>query len=274
MINFARSGGTLLNRCLAALPNCVVISEVNPLGGGWGTQGSESPVTIADQANYYYNIKIHKGDFLSEALELHSACLSLGKTLIIRDWSFVNFVPYIDNNYKAPNRLLALELLQKTKQVRPFAFVRDAIDVWISRKTPQPKQFFSEYSRFVDAIIKAGMPIYKYEDLCADSDKFMKSLCNDSGITFSENYKHFAMIKNIHGDVQNKGFSRTDSQIKPQVRQFIFPWKLSELEKCRLVSDVNAKLGYPCEYNYKKTETLKTFLFRNSKVLFKKWMRV
>ena len=46
MINFGRSGGTLLNRILAALPNTVVMSEVHPLGGGWGKLKDKSPTTI------------------------------------------------------------------------------------------------------------------------------------------------------------------------------------------------------------------------------------
>ena len=33
MLCFARSGGTVLNRCLGCLPDIVIMSEVNPLGG-------------------------------------------------------------------------------------------------------------------------------------------------------------------------------------------------------------------------------------------------
>jgi len=42
MICYARSGGTILNKCLASLTNTVMLSEINPLGGGWGENGSNA----------------------------------------------------------------------------------------------------------------------------------------------------------------------------------------------------------------------------------------
>ncbi len=57
MIAFARSGGTVLNQCLGSLPDVVIMSEVNPLGGGWGERGANSLTTIKDQAKHWYHLE-------------------------------------------------------------------------------------------------------------------------------------------------------------------------------------------------------------------------
>ena len=143
MICFARSGGTVLNQCLGCLPNIVILSEVNPVGGG----GGRGPVwfqTVQAQAEHWYGIKLEANDFAESILELEKVCEDTGRHLVVRDWSFVNIAPEPYKDTSPVNRLLTLEALEGKCEVVPFAFVRDSIDVWISRGIPPRGDFLDD----------------------------------------------------------------------------------------------------------------------------------
>lgn len=249
MICFARSGGTLLNRCLGSLPNVVIMSEVNPLGGG-GSKTPNSPRTVREQARHWYGIDVSSEDFTDSIVELSGICESSGKRLVVRDWTFVNFVPTSQNEYTPANRLLSLESLEKRCKVIPFAFVRDTIDVWISRGTPPLGQFCSEYSRYIDAIVKRGIPIFKYEDFCHNPDRVMQNICNYCNLQYNHSYRNYFSFDTVSGDVQSNRPSRgaIKSSILPLRRKLISRSLIAKIEGCHELRGVNELLGYPTSY--------------------------
>jgi len=81
MLNFARLGGTMLNRCLAAMPDVVMLSEVNPLGGGWWDARENSLVTPASQARGWYKLDLDDSSFKQEVHFIYD-CLQYGHASI------------------------------------------------------------------------------------------------------------------------------------------------------------------------------------------------
>ena len=145
MLCYARSGGTLLNKCLGSLPNTIVLSEVNPIGGGIGKDKENSFVTVYEQAKNWYNIELKNRDFKNAVFELEEYCINNNFNLIIRDWTIVNFAPMRKNHYQPCHDFLTLnELEELTPKV--FAFARDSIDVWISRGMKNCDDFFTDYT--------------------------------------------------------------------------------------------------------------------------------
>ena len=250
MISFARSGATLLNRCLGSLSNVVIMSEVNPLGGGWGEKKEKSPTTIKTQAKQWYNISLKSNGFCEEALELASICKKQKKHLIIRDWSYVNFVPHEYNNFNPPNRLLSYEQLKGKCHLVAFAFIRDSIDVWISRNTPPVKEFYKQYSKYIDEILKNNIKIFKYENFCQNPDLEMKEICRYIGIEYSSAYKNYNKFTNVNGDIQNGCKSRGIKQQKISLlpRKEIPFNKIKEINTCLEMKRVNSLLGYKTSY--------------------------
>ena len=176
MMCFARSGGTLLNQCLGCLPQVVVLSEVHPLGGGRG----RGPVwfdTVKDQAREWYQIDVKSDNFAEGVQELEQICELTARQLVVREWTFINFMPYENNGWNPPNRLLTLEALEKKCEVIPFAFVRDSIDVWISHGSPAADDFFEQYLRYVETLCAKKIPIFKYEDFCKNPAVILRDLC-------------------------------------------------------------------------------------------------
>ena len=200
MLCYARSGGTILNKCLASLPHVVMLSEVNPLGGGWGELGENSYTTVTEQAFYWYNIKLNQSYFKESIVELNQYCKSNGKTLIIRDWSFVNFSKHPDNNYNPPNKFLTIEKLNN-QNINIFAFIRDAIDVWISRGMPDTETFYSEYYEYLKELLRLKVPIFKYETFTRRPRVTLRKICNTIDVPYDKSiFWDCLNYKKVNGD--------------------------------------------------------------------------
>jgi len=257
MICFSRSGGTLLNQCLGCLPNVVIMSEVNPLGGGWG-RGPIQFDNIKMQAENWYNIKLLSNEFSESALELEKICNNNNKHLVLRDWPFINFVPHDYNNLNPPNRLLILDSLRNKSELTPFAFLRDSIDIWISRELPPADEFFDCYLKYIKTIIKSKMPIFKYEAFCKEPGLVLNNICDYTGLHYSDSYKNYATFINTNGDTQNLKGSRglLQNKLKLLPRKSIPKAKIKEIDQCQKMIESNTLLGYPTTYHSVKLENL------------------
>ncbi len=247
MICFARSGGTVLNQCLGSLPNVVILSELNPLGSGSGRK-TESNKTVQEQAKNWYQIDIKSDQFTEGILELETKCSVQSKNLIIRDWTFINFVPFKNNNYNPPNRLLSLEALRGKCELKTFAFVRDSIDVWISRGTPSLSSFFQEYLTYVEVLLEEKIPIFKYEDFCNNPNKTISEICSLCNLQYHEVSNKFKSFSRVNGDVQILSRGQKQRSVKPLKRKLISKEKIIQLNNCQEMIAANNLLGYPTSY--------------------------
>lgn len=217
MLCFTRSGGTVLNQCLGSLPDVVIMSEVNPLGGGWGKEGKDSLTTVKAQAKGWYDIDLDsdENDFADCVVELSQKC----KHLILRDWTFVNFFPnmgmvLIDDRIEleAVNSFLILDELKDKCDVKPFAFVRDCIDVYLSRKG-KLYLFAESYLRYAQELLNLGIPIYKYEDFCLEPERILKDICLYAGLPYKNVCDTYSEFTTVHGDTQAKSRGNRQNKI-------------------------------------------------------------
>ncbi len=262
MICFSRSGGTVLNRCLGSLPNVVIMSEVNPVGGGKGS-GEVNYSTVKDQAKHWYGIDLKSEGFTENILELYNYCVDNGKHLIIRDFPYINFVPSPLNNKNASNSFSTLEALNGKVDLKHFAFVRDSIDSWVSFGAKKPRKYFRYYKKYVQAVIDADMPFFKYEDFCTDTDETMKAICNYAGLEYSESYKNYGSFTTVNGDVgfqdsysNTKGGSRglKEDSIKLLPRRRIMFKSIFQLNRNKDMIESNKLFGYPTYYSSSQLE--------------------
>lgn len=253
MLNYARSGGTLLNKCLASISDVVMLSEVNPLGGGWGILKEKSPTTVKAQAKEWYEIDIKNDGFREGISELSDYCSENRKHLIIRDWSFVNFSGHVDNNNNPIGKFLSIEEMQDF-DVKPFVFVRDIIDVWISRNMPDISTFAREYLNFLNEVIKLEIKIFKYEDFVKRPEYELESICNYIGIEFQNVYPECLNYDKVNGDTQIKTGSRgiIQQSIKQLPRKKIPFNKIMDINDSMEIREANKLMGYPEGYFKKK----------------------
>lgn len=251
MLCYARSGGTIFNKCLASLPETIMLSEVNPLGGGAGVLKEKSYKTVHEQALYWYDIKLKNKTFRESIIELNDYCEKTKKNLIIRDWSFINFSPQTENSNHPPNEFLILKALKGLNPNR-FALVRNAIDVWISRGAPDPQTFFNEYLTYTQKLIEQNIFIVKYENFTYNPVKQIKRLCTKFNIKSPKNIDlaKIAQYDKVNGDIQLGGKSRGNKlkTIKQLERKKISPTKIQLIENNADLKKANELLGYPTSY--------------------------
>lgn len=242
MLSYARSGGTLLNRCLGCLQDTVVLSEVSPFHGGGGAVGN-NPRTVWDQARDWFDIKLYEREYFTALQELDEICERQGRHLVLREWSYINFNPHAAlPSYCPPNKLSTLEGLKERRMAyKPFVFVRDPVDIWISRKMPSPKDFFARYLRYLAAINQTGAPIFRYEDFTEAPSEVLEIICGSVGLPFSEKWRDFPYFIDVNGDTApNKPVRKNEGEIRRLERKSIPLWGQHKLAK-----DVNYKMA--CE---------------------------
>jgi len=256
MISFARSGGTILNQCLGSIPGVVMLSEVNPMGGGWGKLKGNSATSVKAQALEWYKIDLQTEDYLESILELESICEKQGDHLIIREWTYPNYFPHQVNSFDPPDKLLTYEVLNPHCKLIPFVFVRDAIDVWISRGMPPPDLFFKRYLKYIEDI--KDIAIYRYEEFCDSPERIIRDICNHTGIPYSESWRDYQNNIFVHGDVQTRVLSRGRRQrdIKPLPRRRIPKQMIEEVNHNIDMKKANDILSYPGSYFGREQESL------------------
>jgi hypothetical protein len=229
------------------MTSLAVLSEVNPAGAS----GSETkPVDeIKRQLSDWYDIDV-VGEGFSEVIEdaiRHTE--DRGMTLIVRDWPHVNFVPSNKNDWSPTNRLLVLEHLPQRCSPVPFAFVRDAIDVMLSRGR-LTEESAMEYLNFVRAVESQKIPIFKFEDFCQEPASVLAGICDLLGVPIDPQWQSFNEVRDVHGDVSVRGGSRGSRThgIAPMPRKYVSTSARQWLNSCEAIQEANAILGYPLRY--------------------------
>lgn len=266
--NFARSGGTLLNKCLASMPNVVMLSEVSRFGGGYGERGKESPTTVQQQAEQWYDIRLTSSGFEDGILELHKYCQENNKHLIIRDWSYINFFKNESYNNEPE---LELGVYHKIPGLafNHIAFVRDAIDVWISRGMPSVDEFFKKYLLYVNQIKVLGTRIFKYEEFCESPEKSLKDICEYIGVEYRDVLPEALSYQKVNGDTQNNPKLGQNNKVRRLPRKIIGKERIVRLNNCRAMVACNSVMGYPTTYKIGKfTDKIQTINTKMDHIYF------
>lgn len=278
IICYARSGGTILNKCLGSLPGVFILSEVSPLNEYALVAGAtcvDERITVHKQAHDWLKIELGSYDYVANVQVIKEHCAKTGIKLLIRDWTFACFEPIPINEYAPPERLLNLQKLSEISEVTAFAFVRDSIDVWISRGKPPIKQFFLCYEKYVDAILASDICIFKYEDFCREPKVVVRRICKYTGLVYSDDFlDKYHDYRWVIGDEQVSGGSRgkNERKIVPLPRKRIARNQIHELNASREMARANEKLGYATYYEAAPIESrishFKYYIRRASNLLY------
>jgi protein O-GlcNAc transferase len=230
----ARTGGTVICRCLASMKGVVLLSEIHPLG----TQ-TFNPL---HQAHAWYDLLSNEDlesarsgrlSFL-EAMQLISQrCTEQGKILVVRDWSHLDYtgVPFTQPSYRS----LLAEKLQSAFALVRYSTVRHPLDQWLSvarqpvfQERLGPARFLRGANRFADAAVQTGF--MRFEDFTRDNDTALRQLCAGLELEFDPGYREkWQSYTHVTGDILS-GRGGGD-HITPLPRQ-----AMGENEKRRLCS--------------------------------------
>lgn len=228
--NMARSGGTLISKCLGCMEGVVLLSEIHP--AAWRMF---NPLKQA--------VEWHKLLNTSDLLEINSRKLinfadainliarrtnQRGDVLLIRDWSHLDYTgyPYVTEPSYRP--VLYEELAERFDILR-VAIVRDPVDQWLSLRQLAIMQtsiqtgdfnlgkFLAGYLEFARLSVKTGY--IRYEDFLLEPDAIMRDLCGRLDIPFDPGFiNKWPTYTKISGDVLvSRG--NVGNEIKPLPRR-------------------------------------------------------
>jgi hypothetical protein len=229
----ARSGGTLISRCLGCMSGVLLLSEIHPLG-----TAQFNPLV---QAQRWYGLlssqdlaelKARGRIAFVDAIDLiYRRAADAGQRLVVRDWSHLDFtgVPFVAN---PAYRLLTAEALAGRFELRQVCTVRHPLDQWLSLrqlavihgKLPLGA-YLAGYRRFAEQARAIGF--LRYEDFAADPGTIMKELCRRLEVRFDRHFaERWSSYAFVTGDVSG---SRGGCQIQPVPRRTAEAGLLAEL---------------------------------------------
>jgi len=222
--HFACSGGTVMSRCIAAQPNAVLLSEIDPLSQiGMGNASRFIPTDLvfhARQARRELSQDSILRVFLAGLRSLRDELDAAGRVLILRDHPHSMFCMKEDPE----SRPTLHEIIAKEVPVVSVVTTRHPLDSFLGLEAANWRHFdpftLEEYARrmilFLDR--HAGIPIVKYEDFTVDPAATIEKICGYLDMSFNPEAIELNGDFTLSGDSGRKG-----AVIEPRPRRPVPP---------------------------------------------------
>lgn len=215
LYSLARSGGTLLSKCLGCIPGNILLSEINPRWAYFNPLDQAKQWFSLVQDEDIKNLKSSGNyNYRSSIRLIHDRCEQRGLCLIIRDWTHVDYTP---GYYPVSPvyRLSQLEALQEDYEVRHIALARHPIDTFLSlvrlsdyRGRIGIAQYLYGARAYAETAATVGF--VRFEDFCTEPDVVLKKTCKTLGVKFDRSYRHsFHDYQAVTGDNYTPGQNTT-----------------------------------------------------------------
>ena len=211
--NMARSGSTLICKCLGCMEGVVLLSELHPLA--WKLfnpiQQAQKWFGLLTQ-NDIADLQNMKKVSYTQVIELiEQRCRQRGDKLVLRDWSHLDYtgVPFIEAPDYRP--MLYAELAEGFDNIR-ISITRNPVTQWQSLLQMEvmeepvlsgkfgPDQFLEGYRKFAEMCTETGF--IRYEDFVLNPDIEMRKLCGHLQIEFDPDFiNKWPDYKTITGDI-------------------------------------------------------------------------
>ena len=221
--NMARSGSTLLCKCLGSMEGVALLSELHPLA--WNIfnplkQASEwfGLLTAKDVAQ----LKTDGDVAYSKVIALiEQKCTERGRVLVLRDWAHLDYTGY--PFFPSPSfRPLLYEELKDSFEIVRISTTRDPVTQWQSLIQLGIMQdslrsgafglvkYLAGYRKYAELCVETGF--IRFEDLLENPQVAMRNLCEKLELTFDPGFiDKWHGYNTITGDINNP---RSSNKIK------------------------------------------------------------
>ena len=223
--NLARSGGTIVGKCLGSMKDVYLLSEIHP-------QGSDrfNPIT---QAHRWHGLLSQEAlaeiagrgaiPFAEAIRIIDRQARAAGGSLVLRDWAHLDFmaVPFLP---RPGHRLLLADVLRSAFEPCQIALVRHPVDEWLSlRKLAilngelSLDAYMEGYLRFSEHAVRIGY--LRYEDFTQDPAGEMATLCERLRLPYDPGFLgRWSGYDKITGDTGGSSRGGRLSKIMPLKR--------------------------------------------------------
>lgn len=205
--HLACSGGTLISKCLSAMPNVYLLSEVHPFTNLAINKGKPSYVpsdiaTLTKYAGIPNQNDLAKKLFKSAIDEVYEHVTNLGGTLVLRDHTHADFTV----NDIVPEKSTIISLLEDKYNIQSVLTIRNPIDSYTSLIKngwlDANSQSFDEYCRRLLLLISQFKKsnVFKYEGFLTDPQIEMQAIAQALKLPFDSNFEDIFGIFEVTGD--------------------------------------------------------------------------
>lgn len=192
---FACTGGTLVGRCISAMPNVQLLSEVDPLSPMQVIEG-EMRFAPTDFVQLLYQSSRGVDDqtiielFMAGLALILAGCRARGQRLVIRDHAHSKYCIGIG----VAARPSVHALIASRFESRAAVVVRHPLDSYLSLRNNQWMTFapatLDEYAvrYFVFLEDHRGLPRFRYEDIVSAPDEHLRELCDHLQVPFADGF--------------------------------------------------------------------------------------
>jgi hypothetical protein len=244
--HLACTGGTLIAKAIAAMPNACVLSEIDPLASrGFDKRKPRfAPTDLLGHLNYLRQDLPDQITTRAYEAALRSILDDLGAhglRLVVRDHSHSHYCV----GEGLPDRPAHRALLSEAFGARSVVTVRDPVESWLSLKRNgwihfQPATF-DEYCRRYIAFLDDhdGLPLFRYEGFIAEPDPTMRGLCDALELEFEPGFEMLLSALAMTGDSGRGGTRIRTLEPKPRPDGFD-----EEADASAHYAWLRARLGY------------------------------
>lgn len=244
--HFACTGGSLISKCISALPNVFLLSEVHPYSN---IHLSESKVrylpsdiiSLAKQAGVMEIKELSDKIIIDSITSVNEHVSRYGGDLVLREHSHSDFCIGALND---DPRASLVDLMKDNFKIKSVVTIRNPIDSYLSLKANGWKHFspfsFDEYCRRCLLFIEVynGVEVIRYEDFICKPEKTMRKLSNILSLSYDESFVDKFSRFNVSGDS-----GRSSNKISKRERR-----NLSEIEAEKISKSVFFKKLTSLEY--------------------------
>lgn len=242
--HLACTGGTVISRCIAALPNVRLLSEVDPLSPMEEPRGRFFPTDLirtmrmgsrpAGQAT-------EVGMFQAALGVLQADSRAEGFDLVLRDHAHGQF----NTGECLPDRPTLREMVAEIAPVRSLVTVRHPFDSylslrkngWLHFEPATPDTYAERYHAFLER--HAGVAIMHYEAFTEDPEPWLRTAADALDLAFDPLCLELFPAITLSGDS-----GRSSDIIRPRARS-PFPEDLrAQAHASRTFMDLLDRLGY------------------------------
>jgi hypothetical protein len=218
--HLACSGGTLISKCIASMPNVFVLSEVHPNSAIFPAR--EKPmftpadmVTLSRYAGFPDHATLAETLFKVAISNCYQHISERGGTLVLRDHSHSDFCV----GTSASDAPALVGLLRPDFEVLSVVTIRNPIDCYISLHRNnwchfEPfsfEEYCKRYMQFLDAYDDCRTFIY--EDFVADPESQMQEICKELQLPYDDTFEQIFEVSKMTGDS-----GRSSGKIQPRHR--------------------------------------------------------
>ena len=240
--HLACTGGTLISKCLASMPDVALVSEINPFNRSGSRFEPTNPFLLFERSTSNLSEEDIKHNFKSQIQHIVDLCQRDDLDLILRDHSHTDFC-----NEQPFKTCPVNDYLNDDYELVSVVSVRHPLDSFLSLTNAGWDKHFrpntlTEYSKRYLAFLQKynSLSIIKYEEFCAKPTEIMMELCRTLQINFLGGFEDRFGQHRLSGDSGRTGLAKIEARPRSTVPEVIANETINSQPYIELLE----KLGY------------------------------